>query len=46
MSPNTEHRKYASIMFTHLVGYGALHQRNEALEAQWWGVSHQVERLC
>ena len=30
MSP-TEQRKLAAIMFTHMVGYSALSQRNEAL---------------
>jgi len=31
MSANTEHRKLAAIMFTDMVGYSALAQRDEAL---------------
>jgi class 3 adenylate cyclase len=31
MTPATDHRKLAAIMFTDMAGYSALSQRNEAL---------------
>src|SRR5882724_3359201 len=42
MSPGTEQRKLAAIMFTDMVGYSALSQRNEALALE---LLAEVQRL-
>ena len=36
MSANTEQRKLAAILFTDMVGYSALAQRNEAIPEGVW----------
>jgi hypothetical protein len=35
MSPNTEHRKLAAIMFTDMVGYSAIAQHHHCASARF-----------
>jgi adenylate cyclase len=44
MSPGTEQRKLAAIMFTDMVGYSALSQRNEALALELLAENQRLQR--
>src|SRR5947209_4468560 len=44
-SENTEQRKLAAIMFTEMLGYSALAQRNEALALELLGENQRLQRM-